>query len=177
MLRRFFTILFLTLLFPALLSCASGRVVTMKNIDDLLKATLTSKGKREVAYKKWQGIGLEFTIKNISKFDIDIPLERLEKSGFTTAVINRKTGDRMDTWPCLPLSEIVNPFFVLRPGEEVIIEGEVYASDIKHLNQQYVDLDLEAAVGFTIQINDQSSYILLQEKIPIVDIEKPPTKN
>jgi hypothetical protein len=175
--RRFFTILFLALLLPALLSCASRELVTMKNIDDLLKATLTSKGKREVAYKKWQGIGIEFTIKNISNLDISIPLERIEQSGLGTTVKNRKTGRRMDSSAGLPWAEIINPFFVLHPGEQVTIKDSVFASDIEHFEQNYVDLDLEVLIGFVIQINDQSSYIMLQDTIPILDIEKPPTSN
>jgi hypothetical protein len=181
MLRRFFTILFLALLLPALLSCASGELVTMSNIDDLLKATLTSKGKREVIYEKWQGIGLEFTIKNISNFDISIPVEYIEKSGFGATIKNRETGQQIAIWPGLPLSEIVNPYTTLHPGEQLIVEGEIDRSYIEHFKQKYVDLDIEANISFemkiTNQLNDKLMYAILNDRISILDFEKPPAKN
>jgi hypothetical protein len=175
--KKFTAILFFYQILFLLSSCTTKELFIMENIDDLLKATLTSKGKREVAYEKWKGVGIEFTIKNISNFDISIPLERIEQSGLGTTVKNRKTGQRMDSSAGLPWAEIINPFFVLHPGEQVTIKDSVFASDIEYFKQNYVDLDLEVLIGFVIQINDQSSYILLQDTIPILDIEKPPTKN
>ncbi len=101
---------------------------------------------------------------------------------FIKALIkNRETGQQIAIWPGLPLSEIVNQYTTLHPGEQLIVEGEIDRSYIEYFKQKYVDLDIEANISFEMkinnQLNDKLMYAILNDKISILDIEKPPTSN
>jgi hypothetical protein len=187
MLRRFFKILFLALLLPALFSCASRELiateVTAENFKNPLKLTLTSKGKREVFYRKWDGIDVEFSIQNISNFNAKINLEYIKKAGLQLNLKNKKDSSCAHIWAGFSLEKNIKPFTQLNPGEILVIKNKIYHAYIqesqltKECQQKYIDLDLEVGVNFPMQVNNQFIYVMLKDKIPVLDIETPSTSN
>jgi hypothetical protein len=189
------------LFFTALLSCTSAELVTTgattENLNNLLKATLTSKGKREVSYKKWDGVDVEFNIENISNSNIEINLEYIKKAGLWLSLKNRKLGNCANIWPGLPIEKAVKPFTILHPGEQITIKNKVYHVPISLClrmqmdNDIYektgfprifngipiIDFDLEVGAAFPMQVNNQSIYVILKDTIRILEIEKPSISN
>ncbi len=144
----------------------------MQNIDDLLKVTLTSKGKRELIYDKSQGIQVEFAIKNISNIDIEIPVEFINAKGLTFIVTDKKTGERYDTWPVL--ADLKN-YTTLHPGEDVTITDRLDGRDIDFLHRKYANtnFDLQVACWTPIIINKKDMTIEIADTIPLLNIQKP----
>jgi hypothetical protein len=166
-------IFFIFLSICILSSCTTKEIIIMQNIDDLLKVTLTSKGKRELVYDKSQAIHVEFTIKNISNIDIEIPVEFINAKGLAFLVTDKKTGERFDTWPIL--ADLKN-YTTLHPGEHVTIidrlemMGEIDILDRKYANSNF---DLQVSCYTPIRFNNKSISVNVTDTIPLLNIKKP----